>query len=193
MLSLINLANINSESQIGSYCTIHSGVVIGSDGFGFAPSKNGSYKTIPQIGNVIIEDHVDIGANTTIDRATLGFTIIRKGVKLDNQIQIAHNVEIGENTVIAAQTGVAGSTKIGKNCQIGGQVGFAGHLTIGNFVKIQAQSGIGRNLKDHAVVQGSPALPYNDFYKSYVHFKNLGKLADKIDLLEKELKSLKVK
>jgi len=186
-------ANINSETQIGSYCTIHSGVVVGSDGFGFAPSKNGSYKTIPQIGNVILMDFVDVGANTTIDRATLGSTIIHKGVKLDNQIQIAHNVEIGENTVIAAQTGVAGSTKIGKNCRIGGQVGFAGHLVIGNNVKIQAQSGIGKNLEDHAIVQGSPALPYNDFYKSYIHFKNLGKLVNKIDLLEKELKSLKVK
>ncbi len=183
--------NIYSETQIGSSCIIHSGVVIGSDGFGFAPSENGVYATIPQIGNVIIEDHVDIGANTTIDRATLGSTIIRKGVKLDNQIQIAHNVEIGVNTVIAAQTGIAGSTKIGETCKIGGQVGFAGHLIIGNNVKVQAQSGVGRNLKDNEVVQGSPALPFSDFYKSYVHFKNFTKLVERIDFLEKEIKKLK--
>lgn len=186
-------AKIYSESNIGKNCIIHSGVIIGSDGFGFAPDEKGVYMKVPQIGNVILEDNVDVGANTTIDRATLGSTIIRKGVKLDNQIQIAHNVEIGENTVIAAQTGVAGSTKIGKNCQIGGQVGIVGHLIIGDYVKIQAQSGIGRNLKDNEVVQGSPALPYNDFYKSYVHFKNLNKLADKVDFLNKELKNLKVK
>ncbi len=189
---LFSGAKVYSESIIGKNCTIHSGAIIGSDGFGFAPNKDGgSYAKIPQIGNVIIDDNVDIGANTTIDRATLGATIIRQGVKLDNQIQIAHNVEIDENTVIAAQTGIAGSTKIGKNCQIGGQVGIAGHLILGDFVKIQAQSGIGRNLKDYEVVQGSPALPYSDYNKAYVHFKNLTKLADKIDILEKELKSLK--
>ena len=124
-------AKIYSESQIGANCTIHSGVIIGCDGFGFVPNEKGGYDKIPQTGNVIIEDNVDIGSATTIDRATLGSTIIRKGVKLDNQIQIAHNVEVDENTVIAAQTGVAGSSKIGKNCQIGGQVGVAGHLTIG--------------------------------------------------------------
>tara|TARA_R110002073_G_scaffold72537_1_gene177347 strand:- start:342329 stop:343363 length:1035 start_codon:yes stop_codon:yes gene_type:complete len=180
-------AKIYSESQIGSNCTIHSGVIIGCDGFGFAPTENGAYNKIPQTGNVIIEDNVDIGSATTIDRATLGSTIIRKGVKLDNQIQIAHNVEIDENTVIAAQTGIAGSTKIGKNCQIGGQVGIVGHLTIGNNVRIQAQSGIGRNLKDNVIVQGSPALPYSDYNKSYVHFKNLSKLSDKIYELEKKL------
>ena len=184
-------AKVYSESVTGENCTIHSGAIIGSDGFGFAPNKDGIYTKIPQIGNVVLEDYVDIGANTTIDRATLGSTIIRKGVKLDNQIQIAHNVEIDENTVIAAQTGIAGSTKIGKNCQIGGQVGIVGHITIGNFVKIQAQSGIGRNLKDNEIVQGSPALPYSDYNKSYVHFKNLTKLSDKINSLEKELKNLK--
>ncbi len=180
-------AKIYSESEIGANCTIHSGVIIGCDGFGFAPTENGSYEKIPQTGNVIIEDNVDIGSATTIDRATLGSTIIRKGVKLDNQIQIAHNVEIDENTVIAAQTGIAGSTKIGKNCQIGGQVGIVGHITIGNNVRIQAQSGIGRNLKDGATVQGSPALPYADYNKSYVHFKNLSKLADKVYELEKKI------
>ena len=140
-------AKIYSETVIGNNCTIHSGAIIGADGFGFAPNPDGTYTKIPQIGNVIIEDNVDIGSCTTIDRATMGSTIIRKGVKLDNQIQIAHNVEIGENTVIAAQTGVAGSTKIGKSGMIGGQVGISGHLTIGNNVRIQAQSGVGRNIK----------------------------------------------
>jgi len=136
---------------------------------------------------VIIEDHVDIGAGTTIDRATLGSTIIRKGVKLDNQIQIAHNVEIGEHTAIAAQTGIAGSTKIGKNCLIGGQVGIVGHITIGDRVRIQAQSGIGRNVKDDEVLQGSPALNYGDYNKSYVHFKNLPRIAKTIHQLEKKI------
>ena len=182
---------IYSESVIGQNCTIHSGAIIGCDGFGFVPDENGVYQSVPQIGNVIIEDNVDIGAATTIDRATLGSTIIRKGVKLDNQIQIAHNVEVGKNTVIAAQTGVAGSTKIGENCQIGGQVGIVGHITIGNKVRIQAQSGIGRNLKDNETVQGSPALPYSDYNKSYVHFKNLSRLNDKVYELEKQLKKLK--
>ncbi|MES2811213.1 MAG: UDP-3-O-(3-hydroxymyristoyl)glucosamine N-acyltransferase [Bacteroidota bacterium] len=179
-------AKIYSETVIGKNCTIHSGAVIGADGFGFAPNENGEYSKVPQIGNVIIEDNVDIGAATTIDRATLGSTIIRKGVKLDNQIQIAHNVEIGENTVIAAQTGIAGSTKIGKNCMIGGQVGIAGHLTIGNGVKIQAQSGIGRNLKDGEVLQGSPAFGYGEYNKSYVHFKNLPKIVSEIQELKKK-------
>jgi len=178
-----------SESIIGNNCTLHSGVIIGCDGFGFVPDENGVFHSVPQIGNVIIEGNVDIGASTTIDRATLGSTIIKKGVKLDNQIQIAHNVEVGENTVIAAQTGVAGSTKIGKNCLIGGQVGFAGHLTIGDNVRVQAQSGVGRNLKDGSVVQGSPSFNYVDWNKSYVHFKNLSKLVDKVHELEKLLKS----
>ena len=140
---------------------------------------------MPQTGNVIIEDHVDVGAGTTIDRATLGSTILRNGVKLDNQIMIAHNVEIGEHTAIAAQTGVAGSTKIGKHCLIGGQVGIVGHIVIGDRVKIQAQSGIGRNIKDDEVLQGSPALNYGDYNKSYVHFKNLPKIVQKISELEK--------
>jgi len=180
-------AKIYSESIIGNNCTIHAGTVIGSDGFGFAPNPDGSYKKIPQIGNVILEDNVEIGSCTTIDRATLGSTIIRKGVKLDNQIQIAHNVEIGENTVIAAQTGVAGSTKIGKNGMIGGQVGISGHLTIGNNVRIQAQSGVARNIKDDEVLQGSPTFGYNDFSKSYVHFKNLPKIIAEIDELKKQI------
>ena len=178
-------AKIYSESVIGKNCVINSGCIVGSDGFGFAPNEDGSYNKIPQIGNVILEDFVDIGAGTTIDRATMGSTIIRKGVKLDNHIQIAHNVEIGENTVIAAQTGIAGSTKIGKNCQIGGQVGIVGHITIGNNVKIQAQSGIGRNVKDNEVLQGSPALALTNYNKSYVHFKNLPHIVKKINHLEK--------
>ena len=176
---------IYSETIVGNNCFINSGAIVGADGFGFAPNENGEYSKIPQIGNVIIEDHVDIGAGTTIDRATLGSTIIRRGVKLDNQIQIAHNVDVGENTVIAAQTGIAGSTKIGKNCQIGGQVGIVGHITIGNNVKVQAQSGIGRSIKDNAVIQGSPAIGYGDFNKSYVHFKNLPKIVKKINDIEK--------
>lgn len=176
---------IYHECIIGNNCIFHSGVIIGSDGFGFAPDADGSYVKIPQIGNVIIEDNVEIGASSTIDRATMGSTIIREGVKLDNQIQIAHNVEIGENTVIAAQTGVAGSTKIGKNCVIGGQVGFAGHIVVGNNVRIQAQSGVGRNVKDNEILQGSPAFTYNDYSKSYVHFRNLTKIVADLDDIKK--------
>lgn len=178
---------IYSESLIGNNCTIHSGAVIGADGFGFSPGDTGEYSKVPQIGNVIIEDNVDIGAVTTIDRATLGSTIIRQGVKLDNHIQIAHNVEIGENTAIAAQTGIAGSTKIGKNCLIGGQVGIAGHLNIGNRVKIQAQSGIGRDIKDDEMLQGSPAISYSNYNKSYIHFKNLPQTMNTLHQLEKKI------
>ena len=178
-------AKIYSETKIGNSCVINSGCIIGADGFGYAPNENGEYSKVPQTGNVIIEDFVDVGAGTTIDRATLGSTIIRRGVKLDNQIQIAHNVEIGKNTVIAAQTGVAGSTKIGENCVIGGQVGIVGHITIGSRVKIQAQSGIGRNIKDDEVLQGSPAFGYGDYNKSYVYFKNLPKIVKQITDLEK--------
>ena len=178
-------AKIYSESKIGHHCVIHSGVIIGADGFGYTPDENGELSKVPQTGNVIIEDYVDVGAGTTIDRATLGSTILRRGVKLDNQIQIAHNVEIGEHTVIAAQTGVAGSTKIGKHCMIGGQVGIVGHITIGDRVKIQAQTGISRNIKDDEVLQGSPAFAYGDYNKSYVHFRNLPKLVKRIEELEK--------
>lgn len=178
---------VYSESEIGNNCVIHSGTIVGSDGFGFAPHDDGTYSKIPQIGNVILEDDVEVGSCTTIDRATMGSTIIRKGVKLDNQIQIAHNVEIGENTVIAAQTGVAGSTKIGKNCMIGGQVGIAGHLTIGDNVRVQAQSGIGKNIKDGEIIQGSPAFNYGDFSKSYVHFRNLPKIVSELDALKKKI------
>ncbi len=177
-------AKIYSETQIGRDCVIHSGVILGADGFGFTPNEKGEFSKVPQTGNVILEDHVDVGAGTTIDRATLGSTILRRGVKLDNQIQIAHNVEIGEHTVIAAQTGIAGSTKIGKQCMIGGQVGIVGHIVIGDRVRIQAQSGISRNIKDDEVLQGSPAMTYGDYNKSYVYFRNLPKLVQRIENLE---------
>ncbi len=183
--TLFNGVRIYNECKIGSNVTIHGGSTIGADGFGFAPNAENSYDKIPQLGNVIIEDYVEVGANTAIDRATIGSTIIRKGVKLDNLIQIAHNVEIGENTVIAAQTGVAGSTKIGKNCMIGGQVGIIGHLTIGNGVKIAAQSGIGKNVKDNEVIQGSPAFGIGDYVRSYALFRKLPELAKKINDLSK--------
>lgn len=179
---------IYSDCEVGANCTFHAGVVIGADGFGFAPQTDNNYKKVAQIGNVIIEDLVEIGANTTIDRATLGSTIIRKGVKLDNLIQIAHNVEIGENTVIAAQTGISGSTKIGKNCMFGGQVGLGGHITIGDNVKIGAQSGIISNIKDNQTIIGSPAIPVNAFLRSSIYFKKLPDLANKIYSIEKKLK-----
>ncbi|MBE9489331.1 MAG: UDP-3-O-(3-hydroxymyristoyl)glucosamine N-acyltransferase, partial [Bacteroidetes bacterium] len=177
-------AKIYSDTVIGDGCVIHSSVILGADGFGFTPNEKGEFIKVPQTGNVIIEENVDVGAATSIDRATLGSTIIRKGVKLDNQIQIAHNVEIGKNTVIAAQTGIAGSTKIGENCMIGGQVGIVGHITIGNNVRIQAQSGIGRNLKDGEAIQGSPAFKYGDFNKSYVHFRNLPQIISRLNTIE---------
>jgi UDP-3-O-[3-hydroxymyristoyl] glucosamine N-acyltransferase len=183
---------IYSDCKIGKECMIHSGVVIGGDGFGFAPNSENNYKKVPQIGNVIIEDYVEVGSNTTIDRATLGSTIIRKGVKLDNLIQIAHNVEIGENTVIAAQTGVAGSTKIGKDCMIGGQVGIVGHINIANKVKIAAQSGIGASITEEGlIVQGSPAFGIGDYKRSYVVFRNLPDIQSKLKELEKQIKELK--
>ena len=175
------------DTRIGKNCTIHSGVVIGSDGFGFAPQTDNIFKKIVQVGNVIIEDEVEIGANTTIDRATLGSTIIRKGVKLDNLIQVAHNVEIGENTVIAAQTGIAGSTKIGRNCMIAGQVGIVGHLSIGDDVKIGAQSGVSGNLKDGSIYMGSPAIDISIHRRALVHFKNLPEIVKRLDQLENRL------
>jgi UDP-3-O-[3-hydroxymyristoyl] glucosamine N-acyltransferase len=181
---------IYSDTVLGNNCTIHSGTIIGSDGFGFAPQAGSDYIKIPQIGNVIIEDWVEIGANTTIDRATMGSTIIRMGVKIDNLIQIAHNVEIGENTVIAAQTGISGSTKIGKNCMIGGQVGIIGHLVIADGVKIAAQSGIGKSIKEeNTVVEGSPAINIRDFQRSYVHFRRLDKLVKRVDEIERSQKN----
>lgn len=172
---------ILDDTIIGQNCIIHSSTTIGSDGFGFAPNDDGSYKKIPQTGNVVIGDNVEIGSNSTLDRATLGSTIINNGVKLDNQIQIAHNVEIGENTAIAAQSGVAGSTKIGKNCMIGGQVGIIGHIKIGDNVKIQAQAGVTSNIESNSRVTGTPAISYMNYNKSYVHFKNLPEIVKKID------------
>lgn len=184
---------VYSDCVIGNEVTIHAGVIIGGDGFGFQPA-GGNYSKVPQIGNVIIEDKVEIGANTTIDRATLGSTIIRKGVKLDNLIQVAHNVEIGEDTVIAAQTGVAGSTKIGRNCMIGGQVGIVGHISIADGVKIAAQSGIGGNLPvEGEIVQGSPAFPIGDYKRTYVVFRKLPEMEKRIRDLKNELDSLRDK
>ncbi len=181
---LFSGVKVYAECRIGADVTIHGGSIIGGDGFGFAPNSENSYNKVAQIGNVIIEDHVEIGSSTTIDRATLGSTIIRKGVKLDNLIQVAHNVEIGDNTVIAAQTGIAGSTKIGKNCMIGGQVGIIGHLKIGNNVKIAAQSGVAKNIPDGQVVQGSPAFTHGEYVRAYAMFRRLPNLAEKINQLE---------
>ena len=166
---------ILNDCVIGNNCIINSNSIIGSDGFGFAPDKTGTYIKIPQIGNVIIKDNVSVGALTTIDRATLGSTIIHEGVKLDNQVQIAHNVIIGRNTVIAAQSGIAGSSTIGKNCQLGGQSGVSGHLNIGDNVKIMGKSAVTNNIKSNTTVKGSPAFNSTDFNRSYVHFKNLNK------------------
>lgn len=183
---------IYSDCLIGANCTIHSGVIIGGDGFGFAPSNDSAYKKVAQIGNVVIEDSVEIGSNTTIDRATLGSTIIRKGVKLDNLIQIAHNVEIGENTVIASQTGIAGSTKIGKECMIGGQVGIVGHITISDKVKIAAQSGIGSSImQDGEIVQGSPAFGIGEYKRAYVMFRKFPEIEKRIKELEQLLIDIK--
>ncbi len=186
---------IYEDCQIGNNCVIHAGVVIGSDGFGFAPQcDKANYKKVPQVGNVIIEDDVEIGANTSIDRATLGSTIIRKGAKLDNLIQIAHNVEIGENTVLAAQVGIAGSTKIGKECMFGGQVGISGHITIADRVKIGAQAGVASNVdKEGEVLMGSPAFNYNQFHRSYVCFRKLPMWKRQIDYFEKMINQIKEK
>lgn len=175
---------------IGKNCIIHAGVVIGGDGFGFAP-ENGEYVKIAQIGNVILEDNVEIGSNTTIDRATMGSTVIKRGTKLDNLIQIAHNVEIGENTVMAAQVGVAGSTKIGNHNMVGGQVGFAGHIIVGNNNQIGAQSGIPNNVTDGNVLMGYPAVSARDFARQVVYVKNLQSLYDEVSSLKKELNNLK--
>ncbi len=183
-------AKVHHNCKIGQKCIIHSGAIIGGDGFGFAPHTGNDYAKVPQVGNVIVEDQVEIGSNTTIDRATIGSTILRKGVKLDNLIQIAHNVEIGEHTIIAAQTGVSGSTKIGKNCMIGGQVGIIGHIQIADGTRIAAQSGIGQSLtKPGAAWQGSPCFEVMPYQRSYVVFRKLPELYDRIRDLEDELES----
>lgn len=184
-------ATLYAGTIVGKYCTIHAGVVIGSDGFGFAPQADNQYKKVPQTGNVVLEDYVEVGANTTIDRATLGSTIIRKGVKLDNLIQIAHNAEVGENTVIAALTGVSGSTKIGKHCMIGGQVGLAGHLTIADGVKLAAQSGVASSLKEeNQIWMGSPVVPIAEAKRTFIHLRRLDQLSKRVQELEKKLAKL---
>ena len=177
---------IYDQTQIGKKCIIHAGAVIGADGFGYTPDERGVFGQVPQIGNVIIEDNVDIGANTTVDRATLGSTIIKQGVKLDNLIQIAHNVIIGKHTAMAAQTGIAGSTKVGAHSLFGGQCAVIGHLKLGDYIKAQGQSGITKSLKSKSIVQGSPAIDYKIYNKSYVYFKKLSELFKRVSDLEKE-------
>ena len=176
-------ARIYDYCIVGDNCIIHSNTVVGGDGFGFQPTSEG-FKKIPQLGNVVIEDHVEIGSNCSIDRATIGSTIIGKGTKIDNLIQIAHNVKIGENNVIAAQAGIAGSTVIGDWNQIGGQVGIVGHIKIGNQVKIQAQSGVNSAAKDGEVLYGSPAINYSDYRRNYVHFRHFTDIVKRIEELE---------
>ncbi len=190
-VTLFSSVKVYFECQIGNNVIIHSGAIIGSDGFGFAPTEDGSYKKISQIGNVVIEDNVEIGSNTTIDRATMGSTIIRKGVKLDNLIQIAHNVEIGENTVIAAQAGISGSTKIGENVVIGGQAGVVGHIHIPNRTQLQAQTGLSRTIKEEGQKwAGSPAATYQVHMRSVVALLRLPELEKKVAELERLIKEL---
>lgn len=181
---------VYSNCMIGNNCIFHAGSVIGSDGFGFAPEGN-SYKKIPQLGNVIIEDDVEIGANTTIDRAVMDSTIIRKGVKLDNLIQIAHNVEIGENTVMAAQVGIAGSVKVGKHCMFGGQVGLAGHLKIGDQVTLGAQAGVISDIKEGETVLGAPAINAKSFMRSSAIFSRLPEMYRAMGQMQREIEQLK--
>ena len=185
-------ARILHQCEVGKNCVIHSNAVIGSDGFGFAPDEQGVYQKVPQVGKVVLEDRVDLGANSTIDRATMGVTRIGEGVKIDNLVQIGHNVEVGAHTVIAAQTGVAGSTKIGKHCRIGGQVGFVGHVSIADGTQIQAQSGIAGAIEEpNQAWFGSPAIPYRDYIRSYAVFKKLPDLYRQIHKLEQEIKALR--
>ncbi|MEN9297470.1 MAG: UDP-3-O-(3-hydroxymyristoyl)glucosamine N-acyltransferase, partial [Bacteroidota bacterium] len=173
---------IYHDCTIGNDVTIHAGAVLGSDGFGFAPQQNGTYNKVPQLGNVVIEDHVEIGANTCIDRATMGSTLIKKGVKIDNLVQIAHNVEVGENTAIAAQTGVSGSTKIGKNCLIGGQVGVAGHISIADKTIVTAQSGVTKTVrKEGQILGGTPASPNSEYLKRNALLRQLPDLLKRLD------------
>ena len=179
------------DCLIGHHVTVHAGTVIGSDGFGFAPQQNGTYNKVPQLGNVVVEDHVEIGSNTCIDRATMGSTIIRKGTKLDNLLQIAHNVEVGENSVIAAQTGVSGSTKIGKNVMIAGQVGVAGHISVADGTKVGGQSGLTKSiLAENTAVDGTPAFDYKESLRSKAVFKRLPELEKKIKELEQAIADL---
>lgn len=179
---------VYSDCKIGANCIIHAGSVIGADGFGFAKDEKGNYIKVPQIGNVVIEDNVEIGANTCIDRATMGSTFIRKNVKLDNLIQVAHNVEVGEGTACASQVGISGSTKIGKHCIVAGQVGIAGHLTVGDEVTIGAQSGVSNHISEKQIVLGSPAIPVFEEKKLIIYRKNLPKLFKQVSSMEKKLK-----
>ena len=190
-VTLFSGVKIYYNCVLGNNCTLHSGSVIGSDGFGFAPSEDGSYKKIPQMGNVVLEDNIEIGANSVVDRATLGSTIIRQGVKIDNLVQIAHNVEVGMNTVIAAQTGISGSTKLGKQCILGGQVGIAGHLHIADGTSFGAQTGVPNNIKvpNHAF-QGYPAIPVMTFHRASVVYKNLPELQKTVYALQKKIQEL---
>lgn len=181
---------IYHDCRIGSHVTIHAGTVIGSDGFGFAPQQDGSFQKVPQLGNVVIEDHVEIGANTAIDRATIGSTVIRTGVKLDNLIQVAHNVDVGSFTVIAAQAGISGSTRIGKNVMIGGQAGLAGHIQVADGSKINAQAGLGKTLRTASAVTGSPAYDYNQAIRSQAIARNLPEMEKRIKELEMLVKQL---
>jgi UDP-3-O-[3-hydroxymyristoyl] glucosamine N-acyltransferase len=182
---------IYHQCQLGSNVIIHAGTVIGSDGFGFAPKADGSLQKVPQIGHVIIEDNVEIGANTTIDRATIGATIVRKGAKLDNLIQIAHNVEVGDSTVIAAQAGISGSTKIGKGVMIGGQAGIVGHIQVGDAAKVNAQSGVTKSIEKGKAVTGTPAADYTQSLRSQALVRQLPELEKRIKELENIIKSLK--
>ncbi|MCH2022533.1 MAG: UDP-3-O-(3-hydroxymyristoyl)glucosamine N-acyltransferase [Saprospiraceae bacterium] len=183
---------IYNECKLGNRVILYANAVIGSDGFGYAPQNDGNYQKIPQLGIVILEDDVEIGANTVIDRATMNATYIEQGAKLDNLIQIAHNVRIGKNTVIASQTGVAGSTNIGENCMIGGQAGFAGHLSIANGTKVQAQSGLAQSVKEeNTALWGSPAIDYRRYFRCAAVFKNLPELQKQVDQLQKEMNRIK--
>lgn len=184
-------ARIHYDCHVGNSCTLHANAVIGSDGFGFAPQEDKTWKKVPQVGNVVLESDVEVGANTCIDRAALGSTLIRKGAKIDNLVHIAHNVEVGQNTVMAAQVGIAGSAKIGDNCQLGGQTGIAGHISLAEGTRTQAQSGLGSTIKEpNKALFGSPAIDYNDYVRAYVVFKQLPDLQKKVRELEKRLKEL---
>jgi UDP-3-O-[3-hydroxymyristoyl] glucosamine N-acyltransferase len=184
-------AKICANSVIGQHCVIQAGAVIGSEGFGFAPQSDGSYKTIPQVGNVVLEDHVHIGANTTIDCATMGSTIIRSGTKLDNLIQVAHNVEIGKHTVIAAQSGISGSTRVGDHCVIAGQVGLVGHITVADRTSVGAQSGVSKSVSTPGTrINGSPAFNYKDSLRALAIFRKLPELEKRVDDLEEKTVNL---
>jgi len=184
-------AKIYDDTRIGARCIIHSGAVIGADGFGFAPQQDGTFKKIPQVGFVLIEDDVEIGANTTIDCGTMDPTIIRKGVKIDNLVMVGHNCEIGDNTVMAGQTGLAGSTKVGKNCRFAGQVGLAGHLTVGDNVQIGAQSGASNDIKSNQIVVGTPVMEHHHALRMYTVLRKLPQLRQEINDMQKEIREIK--